>query len=317
MVLVPLLATAALACGRGQELPEGTYQGVVELTDTVVAFDVAGRVETRPVTEGDEVAAGDMLATLDDSLAVAERNARALEASASASEATVIRLGSRPEELRAMQARIRAAKATEAFLEKNLERQQALLSRSAASSLSVDDLNAQLARAIADRQSLEQQLSEMRKGARDEQIEAADERAKAAAASVELSDILVGHHTLKAPIAGTVLDVHVEVGEVVGVGGPVVTMADTQHPFVDVFVPEGAVHGFKLGDAARVRVDALDHAITGKIEHIARETEFTPKFLFSPRERPNLVIRVRVRLDDAKRELHAGLPAFVNLGGTK
>ena len=30
-------------------------------------------------------------------------------------------------------------------------------------------------------------------------------------------------------------------------------------------------------------------------------------------ERTNLVVRVRVRIDDARRELHAGIPAFVRI----
>ena len=32
---------------------------------------------------------------------------------------------------------------------------------------------------------------------------------------------------------------------------------------------------------------------------LGRQTEFTPRYLFSERERPNLVVRVRVRIDDA------------------
>jgi hypothetical protein len=35
--------------------------------------------------------------------------------------------------------------------------------------------------------------------------------------------------------------------------------------------------------------------------------------LFSERERPNLVVRVRVRIDDPKELLHAGVPAHVVL----
>jgi hypothetical protein len=44
---------------------------------------------------------------------------------------------------------------------------------------------------------------------------------------------------------------------------------------------------------------------------VRRRTEFTPRYLFSESERGNLVIRVRVRLDDSRRLLHAGLPVFV------
>jgi hypothetical protein len=35
--------------------------------------------------------------------------------------------------------------------------------------------------------------------------------------------------------------------------------------------------------------------------------------LFSERERPNLVVRVRVRIEDPKRLLHAGVPVFVTI----
>jgi hypothetical protein len=47
------------------------------------------------------------------------------------------------------------------------------------------------------------------------------------------------------------------------------------------------------------------------VEDIARRTEFTPKFLFSERERPNLVVRVKIRVEDPGERLHAGVPAFV------
>jgi hypothetical protein len=42
--------------------------------------------------------------------------------------------------------------------------------------------------------------------------------------------------------------------------------------------------------------------------------EYIPRFLFSSRERPNLVARVRVRIDDPGGRLHAGAPAAVELG---
>jgi hypothetical protein len=47
------------------------------------------------------------------------------------------------------------------------------------------------------------------------------------------------------------------------------------------------------------------------VERINSKAEFTPRFLFSERERENLVIRVRVRIDDREHVLRAGVPAFV------
>jgi hypothetical protein len=59
----------------------------------------------------------------------------------------------------------------------------------------------------------------------------------------------------------------------------------------------------------------VPEALPGSVEHIARQTEFTPRYLFSERERPNLVVRVRVRIADPAQRLRAGVPARVELSG--
>jgi HlyD family secretion protein len=62
-----------------------------------------------------------------------------------------------------------------------------------------------------------------------------------------------------------------------------------------------------------VRVDSSRNVFRGSVEDVARQMEFTPRFLFSPRERANLVVRVRVAIDDPREELHAGIPAFATI----
>ena len=66
-----------------------------------------------------------------------------------------------------------------------------------------------------------------------------------------------------------------------------------------------------LGRSDSGLVVGVEGTLPGKIEDLGRRTEFTPKFVFSPRERPNLVVRVRVRIDDPEETLRAGAPAFV------
>jgi len=80
-----------------------------------------------------------------------------------------------------------------------------------------------------------------------------------------------------------------------------------------VFVPQGRVHEVALGNAVSVRVDGVEQALRGKVEHVFPRTEFTPRFLFSESERPNLVVRVRVRIHDPRHQLHQGVPAFATL----
>ncbi|HEY8040403.1 MAG TPA: hypothetical protein VIF15_11445, partial [Polyangiaceae bacterium] len=83
--------------------------------------------------------------------------------------------------------------------------------------------------------------------------------------------------------------------------------------YVDVFVPEGQLEGVRAGVRTEVRVDATGAPFSAVVEHVSPQTEFTPKFLFSDRERPHLVVRVRVRVEDPERRLHSGVPAFARV----
>jgi HlyD family secretion protein len=202
-------------------------------------------------------------------------------------------------------------------LEKQAARQRTLVEKGALAPASLDDIEGQLARASAEREALEHSLKLLRQGARPEDVTVAEARANAARAALEMNDARLVRHELKAPIRGTVLDVNFRQGEVVGAAAPVFTLADTQKPYVDMFVPEAAISRVFVGEAARVKIDALSAELFGHVEHIARRTEFTPRYLFSEKERKTLVVRVRVRIDDPKEQLRAGVPAFVQLTGGK
>lgn len=306
----------ALAGGCARSAPEHLgFQGVVEYDETRVGFDLAGRVRTIAVKEGDHVENAALLADLDDELDRSAREERARRADTAKTQVAVARAGARPEEVGAMAARVRSAKAAEELLRKNLAREKLLAAQGAVAQAGVDDLEAQLARATADRQSLEQNLALLQRGARAVDVQAAESNAVAAQAAVNLDDVRLAHHELRSPRAGTVLDVVVDPGEVVAAGAPVIVLADTSHPYCDVFVPQGKIGKLRVGLGARLKIDALTESFPGKVEHIARQTEFTPRYLFSERERPNLVVRVRVRLDDPGQKLFAGVPAEVTFDG--
>jgi HlyD family secretion protein len=224
-----------------------------------------------------------------------------------------LREGTRREEIRATNAELEAARATEALVEQNLGRQRRLLASGATTASAIDQTEGELARARAHRTAIQNQLSAMRSGARDQEVRAAEAQVAAARAGLASTEERLVRHTLVAPMGGTVLDVHVEPGEVVGPGTPVVTVVDPRHPFVDVFVPQGQIDRVRVDQPVHVRVDSLDESLDGRVEHISPRTEFTPRFLFSEQERPNLVIRARIRVDDPEERLRAGVPAFVSM----
>ena len=310
------VVAAAAGCeparaGAGDE----PAQGIVEHEDRTLAFELPGRIKRIAVERGQTVEAGQVIAELDDSLDRPARDLRAAEVRAAEAQVSLLRAGARREEVRGAAAELRAAEAAEARIDRTLTRQRTLMGKGVAPSAQVEDLESELARAQAQRQAISERLSATRRGARPEEIEAALARVEAARAGLATVDARLARYVLTAVTGGTILDVPVQEGEVVGAGSPIATLADLAHPYVDVYVPQARLQGLRIGLPAKVRVDAHPSGLSGRIEDVGRTTEFTPRFLFSDRERPNLVVRIRVRVEDPTRALPAGVPAFVTFAG--
>ncbi len=313
-VLGALCGSLALVagCRSSPSVPPG-YQGVVEFESRRLGFEFAGRLESLSVHEGEWVSVGAPLARLDNSLLKAEKPVRESEAAAADQAVLVVKTRTRPEAVRAADARLRAARVAEDELRRDLQRERELLLGGATPEAQVDSLESQLSRAEAERQALAHQLKLLRQGATTAEIAQGEARAAAVHAALDALETRLHHHQLSAPIAGQVLDVYAEPGEVVAAGAPVLTLADIAHPYADVFVPAQQITAVVVGAEVRVRVDGLPAPLSGTVENISQTTEFTPRYLFSEDERPNLVVRTRIRIDDPEHKLRAGLPAFVEL----
>jgi HlyD family secretion protein len=307
-----LAAAAASGCSRTPPLPAG-YQGIVEYDDRVLAFEVPGRVASVPVQRGDMVTAGQVLAQLDDTMQKLTVDSREKDQAAAQTDLALLEAGTRKEDVAAAADEVHAATASEDLARKSADRVRALFAQGALPQAEVDKANADLDHAVAERRSLGQRLDAMRRGSRPEEIARSRARVDQARSQLALEQERLARFALRANAPGEVTDVEVKPGEMATVGTSAVTLADTHHPYVDVFVPQGELGVLRAGAPATVRVDASSAPFAASIEYVAPETEFTPKFLFSPRERPNLVVRVRVRVEDPDRRLHAGVPAFARV----
>jgi len=320
LAAVPLPSWApAVACalvlGCGHRSPSSeTYQGVVEHEERLLAFEVGGRVTRVAVRRGDHVDPEAVVAEIDDRLERLARAARVEEAEAARAEVALLEAGAKGEDLGALAAQLRGARAARDLAAKSKDRVQALYEAGAVARAELDRADAEVARADAESKAAEQRLASLQRGARSEEIARATSRADAAHAAVALADERLARHVLRARDAGEIVDVHVDPGELAAAGAPVATVADTTRPYVEVFVPEQDLAGVRAGTKATVTLDATPHdAFAGTVEHVATRTEFTPRFVFSERERKNLVVRVRIRIDDPQRRAHAGVPAFVSI----
>jgi HlyD family secretion protein len=304
-----LLLVAACSAERGT--PSG-YQGIIEHDDRHLGFRVGGQLREIRFDRGDVIDEGALIAVLDDTAELPILLAREADLARARANAALVYAGPRVEEVRSTMAELDGARAALREARANLDRHRNLPEQAATARSLVSELDAAYAQSKAQVRMLQQRLKQMRKGARPEELAAADAAVTAAEAAVDAEKERLALYSLQSSERVTVLDVPVRVGEVVAAGATVITVADTTHPYVDVFVPQQDLSGLQVGIPAKVRVDAEANAFKGEIEHIAPTTEFTPRFLFSTRERPNLVVRVRVRVADPEERLHAGVPAFAD-----
>ncbi len=286
--------------------------GNIEVTEASIGFKMPGRVVERIVDEGDTVKKGDMLARLDDSeiaLMVSQGRAFLEEARIKLAEMSA---GSRFQEIKLARAQ---AKAQEAELEKTKNdyvRAEILYKNGAISASSFDAAkSAYDARTALHRSSLES-LSLIREGPRKEEITIAAQKVKQAEAALAVSGQRLKDTAVCSPMDGVVLKKHVEAGETIASGIPVVTIGDLGNPWVKVYVKEDMLGLIKLGQKAKITVDTFKgKAYEGFVSFISSEAEFTPKNVQTQEERVKLVFGVKIKVKNINNELKPGMPADV------
>ena len=311
--VLPLLWVVwSLGCATGDEVAGASgYQGVVELDQRVLSFPVSERVTQVRVRRGQRVRRGDLLVTLDDTLQAAQLQIRKAELHNTQARLSLTTAGARATEIRAMARDLDALKAREALLQRSAEREAPLQRTGAIATARHDRTLSELQGVREQRRAAEQRLRQLRQGAREQDVEIAQAQVEGAEAALAAEELRLSLYELRSPAKSTVVDVHLENGEMASAGAPVVTVADIDHPYADVFVPQAEVSALQVGAAMAVEVDGFEEPLAGKIEHVFPELEYTPHFLFSEEERPELVLRVRVQIADPSHRLHAGVPVRV------
>jgi HlyD family secretion protein len=147
-------------------------------------------------------------------------------------------------------------------------------------------------------------------GPRRETIEQARARVEQARQSLTLAETQLGYATVRSPLTGVVLAKHIEPGEYVAPGTPVVTVGDLVHVWLRAYINEPDLGRVKVGQEARVTTDTYpNRAYEGRVSFIASQAEFTPKNVQTTAERVKLVYRIKIDISNPKMELKPGMPA--------
>lgn len=268
------LASCALL-GGGEDLPAGfaSGNGRLEARQIDIIARYPGRVLDIRVEEGDAVEAGQILAVLD---------TRELDAALRAAEARV----ARARQGRAVSAaNIAQSRSTLRLAAIELQRAETLHHRGFAPEQFLDQRR-------TSRQNASAVLAAAQGG-----MSAAEADIAAAAAEADRIREQIAEATLRAPKAGRVLYRLAEAGELVGAGGPVVTMLDLSDVYMTIFLPTREAGSLSIGAEARIVLDAAEEeALPARVSFVSPEAQFTPRQVETRSEREALMYRVRVRL---------------------
>lgn len=294
--------SAGLSIGWFDEdgVPDGfaASNGRLEATEVDVASKLAGRLTEVAAREGDRVEADAIVARID---------TESLESQLRQSEA----------EMRRSHQESEYASAVVAQRESELElsqRELRRLQRLASQGQFVSEESVDQARTAV-------RTAEAALRAARVQVIAAEAGVEAAAATIERIGVDIADSALRAPRSGRVLYRLAEPGEIVGVGGRVLTLLDLSDVYMVIFLPETVVGRVALNAEARIVLDAApEYVIPASVSYVSSRAQFTPKQVETRSAREKLSFRVKLQIDPellARYEplVKAGVPgvAYVRL----
>jgi HlyD family secretion protein len=277
------------ACNKNNS--EADAYGNFEATETIVSSEVAGKILSLNVEEGQELKAGQIVGYID-SIQLALRKAQLIASRKSISS----RRGNV-----SSQANVFEAQLQNLFKEKR--RIENLLKDKAAAPKQLDDINAQIL------------IVQKQIASTETQNPSISAELKSMNSQIEQIDDQLQRCVIRSPINGIVLAKYAENYEVTGVGKPIFKIADMKNMILRVYVSGNQLTDIKTGQKVKVLIDEKESSKTleGEISWIASNAEFTPKIIQTKEERVNLVYAVKVRVNNKNGLLKIGMPGEIKL----
>ena len=314
IVLVLVIAFFALGRGgeKGQEVDLGRaesrelFSSFVNASGEILAeryadigSSVMGRVVELPVTEGQEVSAGDLLARIDPVQAQSELDAAEASIQAFAAEAA-----SAAEQVVAARADLELAEAEAREASLNLECQETLFRDELVPPSELDS-----ARALADSKKARVSSARAAVTSAERTSEAARRRVLQTKAQAARTRDILEKTSIEAPISGVVSRLQVRQGEMVVIGiqnqpGTVLmTVSDLSELNAEVKVAEADVLRVEVGQEATVTLEALpERSFRGRVTEVGASA--LPQLTAGAAARE---FRVEIRLLDPPPGIRPGL----------
>lgn len=245
-----------------------TIQGEVEVSEYRVSCKLPGRVVELRVKEGDYVHVGDTLAILE----IPEIDAQKKVAQATGNAAKALQdltdAGARKEQIQGAFEIVQQAKAAEDIAKKTYTRMQHLYDEGVMSGQKRDEAFAAYKATEAQVKATQSQYNLARNGAREQEKRVAANNAEAAQSTVDVVSSLLKETVQIAQVEGEVSDVYPKVGELVGMGSPIMSISIMSDKWGTFNIREDQLKGMKIGDVFTAFVPAFNKDIRMKVYYI-------------------------------------------------
>lgn len=259
-----------LALGRDPEV----IQGEMEVEEYRVSGKVPGRILQLRVKEGDMVRAGDTLAIIEAPEVQAKMNQAQSAVNAASAMEMMARNGARKEQIQAARQLVEQAKAGLEIAEKSYNRIKILFEEEVVTAQKFDEAQAMYKSAQAQLKAAQSQYEMALNGARVEERQAASATVGQARGAVQEVNSYIRETVQVAQMAGEVTDIYPKVGELVGTGTPIMSIALMDDQWATFNIREDQLKDIKVGQEITVHVPALDKKAKMKVTSMKDKGSF-------------------------------------------
>jgi len=315
--------------------------GTVDANEVIVSSRIPGRIQTLAVDEGDDVQAGQLIATIEsEDLAAARKAAEATAISQQfklqgASDTERQTRGGMSNQVANAEAQLGSARAALVQAQAQYEHQEADTSRTVAlagqgimsyqardeaatalraAQAAVESAKANVAAAEA---SLKVAMANtIQTQAAAKTVAATRGEMQNAQALMNQAQVELGYARVLSPISGKVNVRAARQGEVVSAGTPIVTVTDLTETWIYAPLPETEADSVQVGDSLRV-VMPSGATIHGKVIAKSAEADFATQRDVSRRKRDIKTVRLKLLIDNPGMRFVPGMIAEVYIPKSK
>jgi HlyD family secretion protein len=279
------------ACKNNKQ--EFDASGTFEADEVVVSSELAGRILSFSIEEGDTLSKQKIVGEID-AVNIVLQKEQMEESIRSLSEKTADVLP----QIKLLQNQLEVQQVQLTNLRHEKTRTENLLRQDAATGKQLDDINFQIESLTKQMQVTQQQINVQRSNISTQNRSILSESGPLGKRVAQLDDQLKRANIIN-PINGTVTTKYVEEGEITSAGKALYKIADLSKLTLRAYITGTQLSQLKLGQAVKVLVDnGADKykEYPGTVTWISDKAEFTPKTIQTKDERANLVYAVKVKV---------------------